>query len=123
MRTKAIRGLLAATIAASTVAVVGVGVSSPASAASCSTWQYQVTSKTGGWSSSDGVLTPTRTLWTGYFVNARTPQDFAVTVSDANGTHESLMKYGRVYNADKEPLFGEERFYVRKDKLDYVTCW
>jgi hypothetical protein len=124
MRIKAIRGLLAATIAASTVAVVGVGVSSPASAASCSTWQYQVTSKTGGWSqSSEGELTPTVTLYTGYLVNSRIPQDIFVPVSDADGTHQSLMKFGRIYRSHTEPLFGEYRFYVRKDKLDYVTCW
>ncbi len=124
MRIKAIRGLFAATVAASTVAVVGVGVSSPASAAECSTWQYKVTSKTGGWSSdSEGVVTPTVTLYTGYLVNSRIPQDIPVTVPDADGTHQSLMKFGRIYRSHDEPLFGDYRFYVRKDRLDYVTCW
>jgi hypothetical protein len=124
MRTKAIRGLLAATMAASTVAVVGVGASSPASAASCSTWQYKVTSKTGGWESTLYRLTPKYTLWSGYYVNAHSPEDVPVRVTDPDGTeHVSLMKMGQVYNADKERLFGGEQLYVRKDKLDYVTCW
>jgi hypothetical protein len=130
MRTKAIRGLLAATMAASTVAVVGVGVSSPASAASCSTWQYEVTSKTGAWAVSgltpDGfAISPKYTIWAGYKINVPDATDVPLRVRDADGTgtHTTLMKLGTVYDTDKEKAFGNEQLLVRKDKLDYVRCW
>lgn len=130
MRTKAIRGLLAASMVASTVAVMGVGTSGAASAASCSTWQYQVTSKTGAWAPSAVVpggvaISPKYTVWSGYKINVPDAADVRVNVRDADGsgTHTTLMKMGTVYDTDEEKIFGNEQLLVRKDKLDYVTCW
>jgi hypothetical protein len=128
MRSKTIRGLVAASMVASTVGVIGVGVPSAASAASCSTWQYEVTSKTGGYQRDlDGVYRWQHTLWSGYLVNvanrADTDLDVAVLESDG-GQHVTKMVRGTVYDTHRDRVDEQDPIMlVRKDKLDYVTCW
>jgi hypothetical protein len=123
MRTKAIRGLLAAAMAASTVMAVGVGVASPASAATCSTWQYKVKSKVVARpETTNDAGGKKRTLYTGYRLNAHTTTDFiGWAYDDVDELYVTVMRRGDVYNTDGTRIADE--WYVRKDKLDYVTCW
>ncbi|WP_026820542.1 hypothetical protein [Arthrobacter castelli] len=112
---------LALSTALAFTAVSGISVAAEtatapaAEAASCGTWQYKFTQKTGvyvGWPTG-GYWRWRDTAWTGYYFNRINTSRYWMRGSPA-------YVYGNIYTDDREFV---ATGYVRKAFLDYLTCW
>ncbi|USQ80214.1 hypothetical protein NF556_00695 [Ornithinimicrobium faecis] len=123
--------LLASTTAAlalTAVAVTGVpgapGAPESTEAAGCSTWQYKVTWKTGNYQYDPGDNTFSKDgyAWRGYYVNSVYPHEQRVAIKLPGGRLKAgHLMTGQLYNDHKQRVTAN--MGIRKENLDYVTCW
>lgn len=118
-----------AALALTAAAVTGVpGVpgagSEQAEAAGCSTWQYKVTWKTGNYQYDPRDITFSKDgyAWRGYYINTVYPPEQRVAIKLPGGHLKTgHLMTGQLYNDHKQLVTAN--MGIRKENLDYITCW
>ncbi|GGC81449.1 hypothetical protein GCM10011512_05160 [Tersicoccus solisilvae] len=118
--TRRILGFAAAVaLAVGGVAAGSVASAAPASAGTCTTWQYKVERTAGLYRGGIGGTVPVKLntkAYAGYYFNTDDPTKYYF------GPERSTRAlWGNVYDRNKDRV--ATGVFILTDNLDYVTCW